>query len=71
MTAVAWAPNNKKFAVCSVDRVVQLYDDQGVKKDKFSTKPADANVLRHFSVPPLLLRCCSLPNCSWENRATK
>ena len=44
VTAVAWAPNNKKFAVCTVDRVVQLYDDQGEKRDKFSTKPADPNV---------------------------
>ena len=46
MIAIAWAPNNKKFAVCTVDRVVQLYDDQGEKRDKFSTKPADPNVCR-------------------------
>ena len=44
MTAVAWAPNNKKLAVCTVDRTVLLYDDQGERRDKFSTKPADPNV---------------------------
>lgn len=44
MTALAWAPNNNKMAVCTVDRVVVLYDDQGEKRDKFATKPADSNV---------------------------
>ena len=44
MTAVAWAPSNKKFAVVTVDRVVQLFDDHGERRDKFSTKPADPNV---------------------------
>lgn len=44
MTAVAWAPSNKKFAVATVDRVVQLFDDHGERRDKFSTKPADPNV---------------------------
>lgn len=44
VTAVAWAPNNKKLAVCTVDRTVLLYDDQGERRDKFSTKPADPNV---------------------------
>lgn len=41
VTALCWSPNNKKMAVCTVDRVVTLYDDTGEKKDKFSTKPAD------------------------------
>ena len=44
MVALAWAPNNTKFAVCTVDRVIVLYDDQGEKRDKFATKPADPNV---------------------------
>ncbi|KAM9354646.1 intraflagellar transport protein 172 homolog isoform 1-T1 [Pholidichthys leucotaenia] len=39
---MAWAPNNAKFAVCTVDRVVLLYDEQGEKRDKFSTKPIDS-----------------------------
>ncbi|KAM3856962.1 intraflagellar transport protein 172 homolog [Vipera latastei] len=42
VTCMAWAPNNAKFAVCTVDRVVLLYDEQGERRDKFSTKPADA-----------------------------
>ncbi|MBN3325630.1 IF172 protein, partial [Atractosteus spatula] len=42
VTCMAWAPNNGKFAVCTVDRVVLLYDEQGERRDKFSTKPADS-----------------------------
>ncbi|KAG7280373.1 hypothetical protein CRUP_022201, partial [Coryphaenoides rupestris] len=38
---MAWAPNSSKFAVCTVDRVVLLYDEQGERRDKFSTKPID------------------------------
>ncbi|XP_078506239.1 intraflagellar transport protein 172 homolog [Lissotriton helveticus] len=42
VTCMAWSQNNAKFAVCTVDRVVLLYDEQGERRDKFSTKPADA-----------------------------
>ncbi|XP_075940815.1 intraflagellar transport protein 172 homolog [Anarhichas minor] len=42
VTCMAWAPNNTKFAVCTVDRVVLLYDEQGERRDKFSTKPQDS-----------------------------
>uniref|UniRef100_UPI003AACFFE7 intraflagellar transport protein 172 homolog isoform X1 n=1 Tax=Centroberyx gerrardi TaxID=166262 RepID=UPI003AACFFE7 len=42
VTCMAWAPNNSKFAVCTVDRVVLLYDEQGERRDKFSTKPLDS-----------------------------
>lgn len=41
VTAVCWAPNGKRLAVCTTDRVVILFDENGVRKDKFSTKPAD------------------------------
>uniref|UniRef100_A0A8C2A3G2 Intraflagellar transport protein 172 homolog n=1 Tax=Cyprinus carpio TaxID=7962 RepID=A0A8C2A3G2_CYPCA len=41
VTCMAWAPNNAKFAVCTIDRVVILYDEQGEKRDRFTTKPAD------------------------------
>jgi hypothetical protein len=27
VTAIAWAPNNRKLAVCTVDRVVTLFDE--------------------------------------------
>ena len=46
ITAMAWAANNSKLAVCTADRVVLLYDEQGEKRDKFSTKPADPKVRR-------------------------
>ncbi|ESP05444.1 hypothetical protein LOTGIDRAFT_177159 [Lottia gigantea] len=39
--ALAWSNNNQKFAVCTSDRVIVLYDEHGEKKDKFSLKPAD------------------------------
>ncbi|CAH2245239.1 intraflagellar transport 172 homolog [Pelobates cultripes] len=42
VTCMAWSPNNAKFAVCTVDRVVLLYDEHGERRDKFSTKPADS-----------------------------
>ncbi|XP_066234732.1 intraflagellar transport protein 172 homolog isoform X2 [Saccopteryx leptura] len=41
VTCMAWSQNNVKFAVCTVDRVVLLYDEHGEQRDKFSTKPAD------------------------------
>lgn len=31
------------MAVVTADRIVYLYDDNGEKRDKFSTKPADPN----------------------------
>ena len=44
VTCMAWAPNSSRLAVCSVDRVVLLYDEHGERRDKFSTKPIDAKV---------------------------
>jgi intraflagellar transport protein 172 len=41
VTALCWAPNGKKFAVCTSDRVVLMFDEDGVRRDKFFTKPAD------------------------------
>ena len=38
---MAWAPNNLRFAACTVDRVIRLFDENGEPKDKFYTKPAD------------------------------
>ncbi|KAJ1528639.1 hypothetical protein ONE63_007034 [Megalurothrips usitatus] len=42
ITAIAWAPNNLKLAVCTSDRIVLLFDENGVKRDKFPTKPSDS-----------------------------
>ncbi|XP_043479504.1 intraflagellar transport protein 172 homolog [Leptopilina heterotoma] len=41
IAGIAWSPNNLKLAVALSDRTVYLFDEQGVRKDKFSTKPAD------------------------------
>ena len=41
---LAWAPNNKKLAVCTYDRVILLYDENGERRDKFATKPSDSKV---------------------------
>ncbi|KAG8230356.1 hypothetical protein J437_LFUL000627, partial [Ladona fulva] len=46
--AIAWSPNNLKLAVCASDRVVQLFDEFGERKDKFPTKPVDAKVVNLF-----------------------
>ncbi|XP_076011253.1 intraflagellar transport protein 172 homolog [Genypterus blacodes] len=50
VTCMAWAPNHTKFAVCTVDRVVLLYDEQGERRDKFSTKPLDPKYGKHSYV---------------------
>jgi len=42
--SLAWSPNNLKLAVCTSDRVILLFDEQGEKRDKFSLKPADNKV---------------------------
>lgn len=39
VTSVCWAPNGSRLAVCTTDRVVMLFDDDGIKRDKFATKP--------------------------------
>ncbi|XP_053606177.1 intraflagellar transport protein 172 homolog [Plodia interpunctella] len=38
---ISWSPNNVKLAVATCERVVMLYDRDGVRRDKFSTKPAE------------------------------
>lgn len=49
VTAVCWAPNGKKLAMCTTERSVLVFDENGVRKDKFATKPAD-KVLCNCSV---------------------
>ena len=43
ITAISWSPNSQRLAVVSVDRIVQLYDESGERKDRFTTKAADKN----------------------------
>ncbi|XP_068243696.1 intraflagellar transport protein 172 homolog [Palaemon carinicauda] len=42
ITALAWSPNNVKLAVSTAERVILMFDENGERRDKFSTKPADA-----------------------------
>lgn len=39
---MTWSPNCKKLAVATSDRVILLFDENGEKRDKFSTKPIDS-----------------------------
>ncbi|XP_026827198.1 intraflagellar transport protein 172 homolog isoform X2 [Ooceraea biroi] len=39
--SIAWSPNNLKLAVASSDRSIYLFDENGAKRDRFSTKPVD------------------------------
>lgn len=41
ISCMAWSPNNLKLAVGTPDRVVLLFDENGQRRDKFSTKPSD------------------------------
>lgn len=50
VTALCWSPNNKRLAAATSDRVVHLFDELGEKKDKFSTKPADAKGPKNYMV---------------------
>ncbi|XP_071649354.1 intraflagellar transport protein 172 homolog isoform X3 [Temnothorax longispinosus] len=41
VVSIAWSPNNLKLAVASADRSIYLFDENGAKRDRFSTKPID------------------------------
>ncbi|XP_013140063.1 PREDICTED: intraflagellar transport protein osm-1, partial [Papilio polytes] len=38
---LSWSPNNVKLAVATNERQILLFDLDGTRRDKFSTKPAD------------------------------
>ncbi|XP_023169799.2 intraflagellar transport protein 172 homolog [Drosophila hydei] len=42
VAGLAWSPNQQKLAIATADRHILLYDDAGERRDKFSTKPANA-----------------------------
>ena len=50
--ALAWSPGCLRLAVAGRDRVVQLFDERGERRDKFSTKPGDARVRPAPPPPP-------------------
>ena len=41
--AIDWSPNNMRLAVATSDRKINLFDENGNKKELFSTKPGGAN----------------------------
>ena len=41
VNAVCFSPNGKKLAVCTSDRLIRIYDENGQSKDKFPTKATD------------------------------
>lgn len=43
-------PCSAKLAAVTTDRVVYLFDENGEKRDKFKTKPADANAQQSYVV---------------------
>ncbi|KAI9219008.1 hypothetical protein BC828DRAFT_407082 [Blastocladiella britannica] len=53
LSCAAWSPNGQKLAIANADRVVVLFDDTGEKKDKFSTKPADTNTGKNYTITGL------------------
>lgn len=57
VTALCWAPNNMRLAAVTTDRIVHLFDENGERRDKFSTKPADSKV--HSRSPCAILTCGS------------
>lgn len=54
VTALAWSPNNSRIAACTTDRVVHLFDEDGERRDKFSTKAADSKVSFYVRIISLL-----------------
>lgn len=41
IAALAWSPNSQRYAVATADRVIHLYNENGERKDKFTTRPAE------------------------------
>ena len=50
VTGIAWSPNNRRLAIVTTDRVVHLCDENGERRDKFSTKPGDAKGPKSYVV---------------------
>ena len=53
------SPNAKRLAAVTTDRVVQMFDDSGAKRDKFSTKPAQSDGPKNFVVRGMAFSPCS------------
>lgn len=46
IAGLSWSPSSQKLAVATADRTILLFDENGDKKDKFSTKPGDPSASR-------------------------
>lgn len=46
--AVCFSADNRRLAVSTGDRIISLYDKNGVKVDKFTTKPNVNGVKDYF-----------------------
>ncbi|RKP02229.1 hypothetical protein CXG81DRAFT_25089 [Caulochytrium protostelioides] len=53
VVASAWSSQHQKLAVATADRIIQIYDDLGERKDKFSTKPLDSKTQTSYAITGL------------------
>lgn len=67
VTAICFSPNNRRLAVITVERIVYLFDENGERKDKFSTKPREKVSFERFRnqrhgdiLPSPCVPCCSV-----------
>jgi len=56
ISTICWSQNGSRMAVATADRVVNMFDSEGERKDKFPTKPAERGqksyVVRGLSFSP-------------------
>ncbi|VDM16004.1 unnamed protein product [Hydatigera taeniaeformis] len=53
ISALAWSPNNKRLAVSTSDRLIVLFDEDGERRERFLTKPADGKSKKGYVVTGL------------------
>ncbi|KAG5668038.1 hypothetical protein PVAND_015995 [Polypedilum vanderplanki] len=46
IAGLSWSPNCQKLAVATAERTILIFDENGERRDKFSTKPADPSASR-------------------------
>lgn len=49
ITSMCWSPDGKRLAVSTSERVVMMYDEDGVRRDKFNTKPS-VDKVNHINI---------------------
>ncbi|VDD80059.1 unnamed protein product [Mesocestoides corti] len=53
ISAIVWSPNNKRMAVATSDRIIVLFDEDGERKERFLTKPADPKSKKAYVITGL------------------